>query len=131
VTARCTPGAWNLTVPTAAYKLTEPVELPAGLREGERATASATGELTIHGVTNLATVELQAELQGGAAVVVGSAPVALAGYGIEPPTGFTVLSISDDGTFEFQFFISKARSAHDHSRVVRNQRSPTSPRMPR
>ena len=79
-----------------------------GLSDGERATASATGKLTIHDVTNEVTVELQAELQDDAAVVVGSAPVTLADCGIEPPTGFTVLSISDVGTFEFQLFFSKA-----------------------
>jgi hypothetical protein len=100
---------WHPTgSPPAAFRLSEPVQLPAGLSDGERATASATGELTIHGVTNEVSVELQAELQGDAAVVVGSVPVALADYGIEPPTGFTVLSISDDGTFEFQLFFSKA-----------------------
>ncbi|MGH9231388.1 MAG: YceI family protein, partial [Acidimicrobiales bacterium] len=92
--------------PTATFRLTEPVALPAGLTDGERATATATGELTIHGVTNETTIELQAELQGDAAVAVGSAPVALADYGIDPPTGLSVLSISDDGTFEFQLFFS-------------------------
>jgi polyisoprenoid-binding protein YceI len=103
-----TRGLESDRFPTAAFGLSEPVQLPAGLSDGERAPASATGELTIHGVTNEVSVELQAELQGDAAVVVGSAPVALADYGIEPPTGFTVLSISDDGTFEFQLFFSKA-----------------------
>jgi polyisoprenoid-binding protein YceI len=93
--------------PTATFRLTEPVTLPAGLTDGERATVTATGELTIHGVTNEATVELQAELQGDVAVVVGSAPIALADHGIDPPTGLSVLSISDDGTFEFQLFFSK------------------------
>jgi hypothetical protein len=48
---------------------------------------AAAGELTIHGVTNEVTIELQAELQGDAAVVVGSAPIALADHGIDPPTG--------------------------------------------
>ena len=94
--------------PTATFGLTDPVPLPAGLTDGERATVTANGELTIHGVTNDAAVELQAELQGDNAVVVGSAPIALADYGIDPPTGLSVLSISDDGTFEFQLFFSKS-----------------------
>jgi polyisoprenoid-binding protein YceI len=93
--------------PTATFGLTDPVPLPAGLTDGERAAVTATGELTIHGVTNEAAIELQAELQGDNAVVVGSAPIALADYGIDPPTGLSVLSISDDGTFEFQLFFSK------------------------
>jgi polyisoprenoid-binding protein YceI len=93
--------------PTATFRLADPVRLPAGLTDGERATVTAAGELTIHGVTNEATVELQAEIRGAAGVVVGSAPIVLADYGIDPPTGFSVLSISGDGTFEFQLFFAK------------------------
>ena len=93
--------------PTATFTLTDPVTLPAGLTDGERVTVTANGELTIHGVTNEAAIELQAELQGDHAVVVGNAPIALPDYGIDPPTGFSVLSISGDGTFEFQLFFSK------------------------
>jgi polyisoprenoid-binding protein YceI len=93
--------------PTATFTLTDPVALPVGLTDGERATVTANGQLTIHGVTNDAAVELQAELQGDNAVVVGSAPIALTDYGIDPPTEFSVLSISGDGTFEFQLFFSK------------------------
>jgi polyisoprenoid-binding protein YceI len=97
------------TYPTATFTLTEPVALPAGLAEGEsgRGTVSSTGELTIHGVTNEVTIELEAELQGDTAVVVGSAPISLADYGIDPPTGFSVLSIADQGTFEFQLFFAR------------------------
>ena len=102
-----TRGLESDRFPTATFRLTEPVALSTGLTDGERAAVSATGELTIHGVTNEATIELQAELQGDAAVVVGSAPIALADYGIDPPTGLSVLSISGDGTFEFQLFFSK------------------------
>jgi polyisoprenoid-binding protein YceI len=93
--------------PSATFTLTDPVTLPAGLTDGERATVTANGELTIHGVTKEAAIELQAELQGDNAVVVGNAPIALTDYGIDPPTGFSVLSISGDGTFEFQLFFSK------------------------
>jgi polyisoprenoid-binding protein YceI len=102
-----TRGLESDRFPAATFTLAEPVALPAGLTDGRGpATVTATGELTIHGVTNEAAIELQAELRGDAAVVVGSAPVALADYGIDPPTGLSVLSISDDGTFEFQVFFS-------------------------
>ena len=102
-----TRGLESDRFPTATFRLTEPVALPAGLTDGERASVTATGELTIHGVTNETAVELGAELQGDTAVVVGNAPIALADYGIDPPTGLSVLSISGDGTFEFQLFFSK------------------------
>ena len=93
--------------PTATFSLTEPIALPAGAGDGERVTAQATGDLMIHGVTQPVTLTVEAELSGGAAAVVGQAPVALADFDIDPPTGFSVLSIRDQGTFEFQLFFSQ------------------------
>jgi polyisoprenoid-binding protein YceI len=93
--------------PTATFSLTEPIALPAGAGDGERVTAQATGDLTIHGVTQPVTLSVEAELSGGAAAVVGQAPVALADFDIDPPTGFSVLSIRNEGTFEFQLFFSQ------------------------
>ena len=93
--------------PTATFSLTEPIALPAGAAEGERVSAEATGDLTIHGVTQPVTLTVDAELSGGTAAVVGQAPVTLADFGIDPPTGFSVVSIKDEGTFEFQIFFAK------------------------
>src|SRR5262245_59527469 len=92
--------------PTATFKLTEPVTLPDSV--GDSIAATATGELTIHGVTQPVTVDVQADVSGSTAAVVGQAPIVLGDYGIEPPTGFSVLSIDENGTFEFQIFFTKA-----------------------
>jgi polyisoprenoid-binding protein YceI len=72
--------------PTATFILTAPLALRSGVADGERVTASATSDLTIHGVTNQVTIELEAELEGDSAVVVASAPVVLADYDIEVDT---------------------------------------------
>ena len=93
--------------PSATFSLTEPIALPAGAADGERVSTEATGDLTIHGTTRSVTLTVEAELSGDSAVVVGHAPVVLQDHGIEPPTGFSVLSIDDEGTFEFQIFFSK------------------------
>ncbi|HKY66510.1 MAG TPA: YceI family protein [Acidimicrobiales bacterium] len=93
--------------PSATFSLTEPIALPAGAADGERVSTEATGDLTIHGTTKSVTLTVEAELSGDSAVVVGQAPVVLQDHGIEPPTGFSVLSIDDEGTFEFQIFFSK------------------------
>ncbi len=92
--------------PTATFKLTDP--LPLREQIGASIPAPATGELTIHGVTQPVTVEVQADVSGSTAAVVGQAPIVLGDYGIEPPTGFSVLSIDENGTFEFQIFFTKA-----------------------
>lgn len=93
--------------PTATFSLTEPLTLPAGVLDGERASVDATGDLTVHGVTREVTVALEVELSGTAAAVVGQAPVVLGDFDIDPPTGFSVLSIDEQGLFEFQIFFTR------------------------
>ncbi len=93
--------------PKGTFKLTQPVAVPEGIDSGQQGTATAQGELTIHGVTKPVTVKVDTKMANGRVAVVGNAPVKLTDFGIEPPTGFRVLSIKDDGSFEFQIFFSK------------------------
>jgi polyisoprenoid-binding protein YceI len=95
------------TFPTGTFTLTEPLAIPDGIQDGAEVQAVATGELTLHGVTNPVTVDIEARLVGDQAVIVGSSPVALTDYDIEPPTGAAVLSVSNEGEFEFQVFFSR------------------------
>ena len=82
---------------------TETVARPSG----RRITVGATGDLTIRGVTKSVTIDLPAQLQGGVLVVVGSAPVALADYGVTAPTAPVVASVEDEGIFEFQLYFRR------------------------
>jgi len=76
--------------------------------EGQRITAAATGDLTIHGVTRQVTLDLQAQLQNGVLVVVGSTDVAFSDYGVTAPTAPVVASVEDHGTIEVQlYFVRK------------------------
>jgi polyisoprenoid-binding protein YceI len=102
-----TRGLETEQFPTATFSLTSPIALPAGVTDGQRVSTQAAGDLTIHGVTKPVTLTVEAEVSGGRAAVVGQAPVALTDFGIEPPTGFSVLSINDQGTFEFQIFFTR------------------------
>ena len=88
--------------PTATFKLTTPIELGSAPLDGQVIDASATGELTLHGVTNTVTVPIQAKLSGDVVTVTGSIDVAFADYAIEQPTSFIVLSIEDHGIMELQ-----------------------------
>jgi polyisoprenoid-binding protein YceI len=94
--------------PTGTFSLTSPIPLPDGIESGEQVSAEVAGDLTIHGVTKEVTLGLDVELADGTAVAVGSAPIALTDFGIEPPTGMRVLSIGNDATFEFQIFFTRA-----------------------
>ena len=87
------------TYPTAEFTLTEPVDaaVPA---DGEVATVTATGELTMHGVTQTVEVPLQAALSGDGVQVSGSIPVTFSDYGVDAPSlGF--VEVEDQGTVEF------------------------------
>ncbi|MGH9277929.1 MAG: YceI family protein, partial [Acidimicrobiales bacterium] len=71
-------------------------------------TVKATGDLTIKGVTKPTTIDIDATLQNGVLVLVGSAPVAFADFGITAPTAPVVASVEDRGVMEFQLYLTKA-----------------------
>jgi len=70
-------------------------------------TVTAPGSLTIHGVTNDESIELQARLVGDV-IVVGETDVTFSDYGVTMPRAPIVLSVSDAGTIEFQLFFTQA-----------------------
>jgi hypothetical protein len=71
-------------------------------------TAEATGELTTHGVTREVTVPVEARWTGDVIEVVASFDFAIADSEIEPPTGFLVLSVADQGTLELHLLFARA-----------------------
>lgn len=96
-------GLQTSQFPEASFTLDEPIALDEVPAVGEVIQATATGTLTLHGVSRQIAVALEAQLvDNSTIVVVGGVEVALADYDIEPPTGFSVLSVDDTGVFEFQ-----------------------------
>ena len=101
-------GALNTSeYPKAIFTLAEPVELPAGMADGEPFSGSAEGDLTIKGVTNRVTFELQAQLVGDIIVAVGSSDVVFSDYGVTAPTAPVVVSVEDHGIMEFQLLFTR------------------------
>ena len=82
--------------PTATFTLTAPIELGSVPADATPVTATATGELTLRGVTNPVTVEVQAQKNGDTIQVVGSTDVVFADYGIPQPDNGAV-STQDHG----------------------------------
>ena len=82
--------------PTASFELTEPVEL-------SRSRTTAAGTLTLHGQTQPVEVTLRSQRIGDSTIeLAGSAPIAFADYGIEPPSVAGVVTVEDNGTLEFK-----------------------------
>jgi polyisoprenoid-binding protein YceI len=94
--------------PTATFKLTTPIELGAVPTEGQTVSATATGDLTIHGTTKSVQIPIQAQLSGGVVTVIGSIDIVFADYGFSGPTSFKVLSVEDHGIMEFQLVFAPA-----------------------
>jgi polyisoprenoid-binding protein YceI len=88
--------------PTATFKLTSPIDLGSVPAEGVTINATATGDLTLHGVTKSVQVAVQARLSGGIVTVTGSMTIVFADFGIQGPSSFHVLSVDDHGIMEFQ-----------------------------
>ena len=94
--------------PTATFKLTSPIDLGSIPADGKEIDVTASGQLTLHGVTKDVQIALKAKLSGSVIVVTGSLPIAFADYSIVKPESFKVLSIEDSGTMELQLFFSHA-----------------------
>lgn len=94
--------------PTATFRLTEPVDLDEGFAGGERATADATGELTVRGVSRPVTFPLTAIRNGAGIDVSGSVPVTFADFGVTPPSIGDFVTVDPTGRIEFLLKLAPA-----------------------
>jgi polyisoprenoid-binding protein YceI len=93
--------------PTAVFTLTQPIDFGAVPAEGVNITATATGDLTLRGVTKSVTFEVEAKLEGGRIGVLGNIPITFSDYGIaNPSNGFA--EVGDDGLLEFVLVFDRA-----------------------
>jgi polyisoprenoid-binding protein YceI len=88
--------------PTATFKLTTPIALPATAAAGQTITISATGALTIHGVTRTVTIPIDARLSGSQIELVGSITFPFSDFGMTPPSIGGFVSVQANATMEFQ-----------------------------
>lgn len=89
--------------PLAQFILTEAIELS----NHSFYSGTAVGDLTINGITNSATFDLEAQLVEDTLVVIGSASVVFADYEVNIPSVPVVVSADDHGIMEFQLFFTK------------------------
>ena len=92
--------------PTASFVLTQPVTLAAVPAEAEVVDLSATGDLTLHGVTKSVTFDLQGFVAGGKMTVTGAIPILFADYAIEDPS-IGPVATENNGLLEFLLVLTK------------------------
>ena len=100
-------GLETATFPEGNFRLLEPIILDSIPEPETPIQVVAVGELTLHGVTNLIEIDLDAQIVDDLIVVVGQAPVVLSDYGMEAPSAPVVVSVEDEGLLEFQLFFRK------------------------
>lgn len=93
--------------PTATFVLTSPIEFGAIPAPGEVVTATATGDLTLRGVTQSVTFEVNAAYDNDIIGVQGNIAVEFADYGIPNPS-FATISTEDNGLLEFVLAFERA-----------------------
>jgi polyisoprenoid-binding protein YceI len=94
--------------PSATFVLTGPIDLGDAATTGAQTAVTATGDLTVHGVTKSVEIPLEAQLVGDTIVVVGSLDVVFSDFGVTVPSAPIVLSVDDRGQMELQLFFSRA-----------------------
>ena len=94
------------TYPTATFRLLTPIELGSIPADDQNITATAQGELTMHGVTQQVSFEVTAKIANGIIGVLGSIDITFADYGIaNPSNGF--VTTGDTGLLEFVLAFQK------------------------
>ncbi len=86
--------------PTSTFTLTKPIDLGTVPADGKEITASATGDLTMRGVTKPVTFNVTAKRTGASIGVSGAIDVKFADYSIANPSNAAVTT-DDHGLIEF------------------------------
>jgi polyisoprenoid-binding protein YceI len=95
------------TYPTANFRLLTPIDLGTIPADGQKISATAFGELTLHGVTNQVSFDITATIDNGIIGVLGSIDITFADYGIaNPSNGF--VTTGDTGLLEFVLAFQKS-----------------------
>ena len=108
--------AWNAPLdlpvwdrfPEATFVLAEPIDLGGPPQVGEEVEATATGDLTLHGVTRSVEVPLEARWSGDTIDVIGTLPIVFADYDIDPPNIANFVTVEDEGEMELQLTFARA-----------------------
>ncbi len=100
-------GLESATFPTATFKLTSPVAVPAAALAGTPVDLSLSGDLTIHGTTRSVSIPARAQLDGSAIQVVGSLTFPFSDFGMTPPSVGSFVSVENDATLEFLIALAR------------------------
>ena len=92
--------------PNAVFTLTKSMALGPGFVSGGTATVSATGDLSMNGVSRLVTFTVTSRRSGNEVEVSGSVPIQFSEWAIQGPAGAGFLgSLANNGVAEFLLYL--------------------------
>ena len=100
-------GLETTKFPTASFTATE-IALPADAASGSPINVTAKGKLTLHGVTKDVEVPVAAQVFNGNIEIAANISVAMAEYGIDPPSLAGFVTVDDTGVIEFKLLLSRS-----------------------
>ncbi|HEY2704030.1 MAG TPA: YceI family protein [Candidatus Dormibacteraeota bacterium] len=103
-----TLGLQTDTYPTAAFQLAQPVTLPADAGSGAVVKVTATGPLTMHGVTRTVSIPLSVRLSGSTFEVVGAISFPWSEFGMSAPNFGNFVTVADTATMEMDLKFTRA-----------------------
>jgi len=74
---------------------------------GQAVRVSATGDLTVHGVTKSVTIPIDARLTGSKIELVGSITFPFSQFGMTPPSIGGFVTVQNNATMEFQLLLAQ------------------------
>jgi polyisoprenoid-binding protein YceI len=96
------------TNPEASFALTDPIDLGEAALDGELVATTALGRLTVNGITNDISIDIEAQLVGDSILITGTTQVVFADYDVTAPTAPAVLSVEDNGIIELQLWMARS-----------------------
>jgi polyisoprenoid-binding protein YceI len=103
-----TLGIQSATYPTATFKLSSPVALPASALSGKDVTVSVTGVFDIHGTARTETLPVAVRLSDSTVEAVGSLTFPWSEFGMTAPSVDGFVSVTDKATMEFDLDLQRA-----------------------
>ncbi len=100
-------GLETTNFPTATFKLTSPIRFGT-VATGKVVNTTATGNLTLHGVTKRVQFPLQGKYTGSNIEVAGLVPIQFADYQIQAPTFAGFVTVDNNGMMELDLVFTKS-----------------------
>ncbi len=102
-----TIGLQSDTYPTATFRLTKPVVLPASALAGSLVRASVTGVFNVHGTSRTETLPVQTRLSSSSLEVAGSLTFPWSAFNMTAPSVGGFVSVENKATMEFDLRLKR------------------------